>query len=342
MKKITYISFILLLFSGCSKIFLGEVPPNDPESVFESFCQQINENYSGKDVRPVNWDSLYKVYRLKVTPQTTDAQLIAIFRALIEPFKDRHLTLIKGNFTINPASENNVINGKPDYVNIQAVENGLKKRIKNYKYLFSYEKTSENIGYIAINSFEQREYSATDYDFFDTILEELKDTKSLIIDVRTNSGGDERYAKLMAGRFATTAQLYKYRRTKIGVNKEDYSDFSSSTLQPRGAWTYTKPVVLLTGRYTYSTANNFTMMLRTLPNVTTLGNATGDGVVGYIARELPNGWLLHCPSGLAYLPDKTLIEGSGGIKPKIEALISEEDKKNGRDAILEKALAFLR
>ena len=121
---------------------------------------------------------------------------------------------------------------------------------------------------------------------------------------------------MIAQRFATTEQVYKYTRTKIGISKDDYTDFAGSTLQPTGAFSYTKPVALLMGRYTYSTANNFVMMMRIQPNVTTYGNLTGDGVVGSLTRELPNGWLLQFPSGLAFLPDKTVIEGSGGIKPK--------------------------
>ncbi len=146
----------------------------------------------------------------------------------------------------------------------------------------------------------------------------------------------------MAGRFTTTAVLYKYTRVKTGVNKTDYSDFSSTTLQPRGTWQYTKPIIALTGGFTYSTANNFTMMMRLLPNVQTLGNLTGDGVFGQISREMPNGWLLQFPSGLAFLPDKTVVEGSGGLKPKIATIISDEQKKNGQDAILEKALELLK
>jgi Peptidase family S41 len=113
------------------------------------------------------------------------------------------------------------------------------------------------------------------------------------------------------------------------------------TLGSRGAWQYTKPVVVLTNQRVFSTVLNFVMMMQVQPHVTTLGTITGNGVNGGVTRELPNGWLLNVPSGLVYLPDKTVVEGKG-IKPKIEAFISEEQKKNGQDAILEKALALLK
>jgi carboxyl-terminal processing protease len=346
MKKILnfplFAALILLGFSSCSKAFLGDEPTSNPEANFEYVYQQINDNYSGKDVRPVSWDSLYKIYRPKITTQTTDNQLIAIFQSMFLPFKDSHLSLKTPNNFYNPNYDRVRANGIPDYVNNQALENSLKKRLKGYKNLFGYEKTAENIGYIAINKFDNSGYSDADFAFFDNILEELKDTKSLIIDVRTNGGGDETKAQAMAGRFATASVLYKYIRVKTGLNKTDYSDFSSFTLKPNGAWQYTKPVIVLTGGFTYSTANNFTLMMRVLPNVQTLGNLTGDGVFGQISREMPNGWYVQFPSGLAFLPDKTVIEGSGGIVPKTIVTISDADKKAERDAILEKALELLK
>ncbi len=335
MKKILFVSSILLFFSGCTKVILGDVPPNNPESVFENFCEQINNSYAGKDVRGVNWDSLYKTYSPKINTQTNNSQLISVFQAMMSPFGDRHLDLKINGSSLASATSNS------DYLNSQALEKSLNKSLKGYKNIFGYAVTANNIGYVAINTFDKYRFSQSDFEFFDIILDEMKDTKGLIIDIRTNGGGEELYAQLIAGRFTATPQLYKYTRAKIGVNKTDYTDFFSFTLQPRGT-TYTKPVVVLTGNYTYSTANNFLMMLRLLPNITTIGNATGDGVVGSTTRELPNGWLLQCPSGLAFLPDKTAVEGSGGIKPKIQVSISAADKTNNVDAILNKALDLMK
>ena len=341
MKKILFAIITMLFLNSCSKAFLGDVPENNPEAAFEHFYKQINENYSGKDVRPISWDSLYKIYRPKVTAKTTDNQLIDIFKSMIVPYEDLHLYFKIGNNFYSPSLDRVTSNGFPDYLGDAAIEQSLNKRPKTYKDLFSYEKTSNNVGYINIKTFDGG-FSQADFAFFDTILEELKDTKDLIIDIRRNSGGQENKAENIAGRFATTDQLYKYTRIKTGISKTDYSDFNSFTLKSSGAWQYTKPVVLLTGRYSYSTAISFTMMLRPLSNVTTVGNNTGDGVVGFVTRELPNGWLLQFPSGLAYLPDKTVVEGNRGLKPKVLATISEEQKKNGQDGILEKALALLK
>ncbi len=342
MKNLIFAIPLLLFLSSCSKAILGVTPDSNPESVFDNFCQQVNENYSGKDVRPVDWDSLCKAYRPKVTAQTTNSQLTDIFKAMLLRYGDYHFQLNIGNQGINPSFDLAFPNGYiPDFLGLNAVEKLVNKRLTNYKDLYNYEKTANNIGYINIKSFNFNRYPRSDFDYFDTVLETLKDTKGLVIDVRTNGGGDEDNAKTVAGRFATSTQLYKYRRTKIGVNKTDYTDFLAFELSPRGAWQYTKPVVVLTNGYTYSNANSFVMMLKVQPNVTLVGTTTGDGVVGSISHELPNGWQVQIPFGLAYFPDKTVVDGKG-IKPKIEVSLSDADKKDGRDAILEKALELLK
>jgi carboxyl-terminal processing protease len=344
MKNLIFILLAAGLLSSCSAIFLEEVPANTRLNTFNYFVEQVEQNYSGKDVRVVAWDSLLRIYRPKITNQSTDFQLIEVMKAMIAPFEDQHLSFNTPNRFYNPATDK--FFPKPDsfpnYINTTAVELRLKIRLKNYKNIFSYGKTLDNKGYINVKTFDYFNYNQADYEYFFTILEELKDTKGLVIDVRQNSGGNEYFAKIMAERLTATTQIYKYNRIKIGPNKNDYGDFLTSTIAPQGSWQYTKPIVVLTSKYTYSTGINFVLMLSTQAHVTTLGTPTGNGVVGGISREMPNGWRLQVPSGLAYLPqDKSVIEGSSGVRPEVLAMISTEDWRNNNDTVLEKALNLL-
>jgi carboxyl-terminal processing protease len=345
MKKCWILGFWVFAMSGCTKVFLGDVPANTPETNFNYFMQQMDENYSGKDVRTVNWDSLSRIYRSKINAQSSNTDLINAMSALMLPFGDLHLNFntIPNRF-YNPALFTFFpdFNNLPNVINNAAFEKSLKSPLKAYKSLFFYAKTSENIGYVNIKTFSDDNFKQADFEYFNTILEELKDTKGLVLDVRQNGGGSENFAQIVAGRLVANAQTYKYTRIKIGRSKTDYTDFLPSTLSPSGSWQYTKPIVVLTNAYAYSTAINLVMMLRTQTHVTTMGTPTGDGVAGGISREMPNGWRLQIPSGLAFLPDKTAVEGSGGIKPKVEATISEDNRKNGVDAILDKALLLLK
>jgi carboxyl-terminal processing protease len=337
-KSIYFLACLVVFLSGCTKALLSDTPDNEPEAIFETFWQQINKNYSGKDVRPVNWDSLYTVYRPQITPQTTDNQLITIFSTMLTHYKDGHLGFSAKNqyYTSNKRNTNFT----PDYLGRVGVEKVLKKTLKTYKNIFSYEKNADNIGYVHISTFDGR-LPQVDFEFFNTIIEELRQTKGIIIDIRSNQGGNEAYARIIAERFATSYAVYKYTRTKIGLSKDDYSEFLESGLSPSNNWQYINPVVVLTDQLVFSTAINFLLMMQVQRNVTTLGTITGDGVNGGVLYELPNGWSIQMPFKLSYLPDKTVVEGKG-VKPKIEATISEEQKKNGQDAILEKALELLK
>ena len=82
------------------------------------------------------------------------------------------------------------------------------------------------------------------------------------------------------------------------------------------------------------------MMMRVQPTVITVGGTSGDGVNGPVRYELINGWVITLPNQLSYLPNKTVVEGRG-IPPGIERHISDQDRQNSWDTVLEKALEQL-
>jgi hypothetical protein len=345
MKKLIILFFSVCILSSCSLFIFEDVPSNTRLNTFNYFIEQIEHNYSGKDVRVVSWDSLLRIYRPKITNQSSDSQLIEVMQAMILPFGDQHLSFNTSTRFYNP-SYNKLYpktDSFPNYISATAIEKLIKVPLKNYKKIFAFCKTTDNKGYINIKTFEDFEYKKNDYEYFFEILNELKDTKGLVIDLRQNSGGNEFFAKSIAERLTASNKIYKYNRVKIGIDKDDYSDFIESKVSPNGKWQYTKPIIVLTSKYTYSTGINFMLMLRTQAHVTILGTSTGNGVVGGISREMPNGWRVQIPAGLAYLPeDKSVIEGSDGVKPKIFSEISTEDWRNQNDTVLDNALRLLR
>jgi len=80
----------------------------------------------------------------------------------------------------------------------------------------------DNIGYVFIESFQG--WEATD---LETILEPVKDTRGLIIDVRLNGGGDPNLSGLMARRLTETAYPCgtEFFKTGPGVNGLTTSPF---------------------------------------------------------------------------------------------------------------------
>ncbi|MCK6105809.1 MULTISPECIES: S41 family peptidase [unclassified Brevundimonas] len=127
-----------------------------------------------------------------------------------------------------------------------------------------WRRLEEGAGYIAIRSFADDAVTES----FDEALAELRDAPGLIIDVRDNGGGDTAVARPIMGRFITETKPYARMRRREG---RGLSDFWTETVEPRGPFTYTRPVVVLTNHWSGSMAEGFPMGMRGLGRATIVG-----------------------------------------------------------------------
>ena len=125
-------------------------------------------------------------------------------------------------------------------------------------------KLEDGLGYIAIRSFAER---ATVKDF-DEALANLRDSAGLIIDVRNNGGGDTAVARPIMGRFIAERQAYALMRRREGA---DLSAPWTEYVEPRGPFTYDKPVIVLTNHWSGSMAEGFPMGMRNIGRATIVG-----------------------------------------------------------------------
>ncbi|MGR4064883.1 MAG: S41 family peptidase [Vulcanimicrobiaceae bacterium] len=113
---------------------------------------------------------------------------------------------------------------------------------------------AEGVGYINVASFGD----ANVVTVFDEALEQLKDTKALVVDLRDNSGGDTDVTLPIMGRFLTQRKQYAWMARRqgagLGARWPEY-------IAPRGPWTYRGKVVILVDRWTESVAEGFAMGL---------------------------------------------------------------------------------
>src|SRR5690606_1788671 len=112
-------------------------------------------------------------------------------------------------------------------------------------------------------------------------------------------------------------------------------------VEPTGGTRYTKPIVLLTSRWTGSAGETFTLAMDELPHVTLLGDHTSGGFSDNIARELPNGWFCFMSIGDYRAADGQSYEGIG-VAPDIRLVNTKDDILAGRDRALEQAAERLR
>lgn len=124
---------------------------------------------------------------------------------------------------------------------------------------------AEGIGCIVIRSFTDDAVVAA----FDAELGRFRDTPGLVIDVRQNGGGDTAVARPIMGRFITETKPYARMRRRDG---DHLSEAWTETVDPRGPFTYTAPVAVLTTRWSASMAEGFPMGMRGLGRATIVGS----------------------------------------------------------------------
>ena len=120
----------------------------------------------------------------------------------------------------------------------------------------------------------------------------VNNTKGLILDLRTNGGGGDVNAHVIAQEFISRPIRIRWIRYQ-SIYHYAYSRWISNELMPKSS--YKRPVVIITDRSVFSAAEDFVLALRQLSNVYVVGQFTGGGSGNPMTRELPNGWILKVP-----------------------------------------------
>ena len=128
----------------------------------------------------------------------------------------------------------------------------------------AHRRLENGIGLIAIRSFSDDAAVAA----FDAALVELRDAPALLIDVRGNGGGDTAVARPIMGRFITGRAPYAYMRRRAGTG---LSHRWTEYVEPRGPFTWSKPVIVLCDHWSASMAEGFPMGMRGLGRATIVG-----------------------------------------------------------------------
>jgi carboxyl-terminal processing protease len=126
--------------------------------------------------------------------------------------------------------------------------------------------TPEGYGLITIRSFGSDSLITQ----FDAALDRLSGLKGLIIDVRYNGGGDTAVARPIMGRFIQVRRPYALMRRRDGIG---LSSTWTEYVDPRGPFTYRKPVVVMCGHWSASMAEGFPMGMRDIGRATIVGTA---------------------------------------------------------------------
>ena len=80
--------------------------------------------------------------------------------------------------------------------------------------------------------------------------------------------------------------------------------------------------------------------MKSLPNVTVVGDVTGGGCGLPFNSELPNGWSVRFSAAPITGPDGKLTEF--GVEPDVKVDMAQNDISNGHDTILDYAFEILK
>ena len=123
---------------------------------------------------------------------------------------------------------------------------------------------SGGLGYIAIRSFSDMATIAA----FDRALLALREAPALLIDVRGNGGRDTAVARPIMGRFITDRRPYATMRRREGTGlSEPWTEF----VEPRGPFTFDRPVIVLTNHWSASMAEGFPMGMKGIDRAIVVG-----------------------------------------------------------------------
>lgn len=340
MRTIVLISVIAVMFTSCQKALLGSVTFNTPQNNFEAMWKGYDELYGLFNVKNINWDSLHDALKPQLNAPMSNRQLYDVLCEMIKPLNDIHVFLQPTSDKL-PRYESNEFyrsHTVQDDFSIDVIKQNYLPSMVNIDDNFHYGVLANNIGYIHFGAFDMP------VDFYerqmDKVMNSLKDTKAIIVDIRNNGGGSDKVSRYLAGRFAQERKLFMTTKKKNGPEHDDLTQPESWYTDKQGSFQYTKTVELLTSRWTASAGETFTWAMNTQAHITQIGDTTSGGFSDVISRELPNGWLYFVSVGDFRNAEGKSEEGKG-IAPDIISINTKEDIDNGRDKVLELAIEKL-
>ncbi len=328
MKKVIlaigFVALSIITIASCTKDNEAIINPNftEQQAVFKEFWDVYDRYYPLFHRKNINWQNVYDTYSSQITASTTDNQLFEIFSTIMkEVIKDGHTDVVYNNnkeAVYMPAFNESVFSmiEKNTPSKVKIVASSASNPYISYGTLVS----DSNIGYINSKDFEPINENENEFNKFKAIVDEaliaLRNKKGIILDIRTNGGGQPNYAFYLAGRFFATSTPVELIRQRIKTTKgsgveslgnwatktfEGYPDSRAeegyvaaifpefNSINKSGNFQFTNKVAVLTSNGTASSGEYFTAAMKTQSHVKTIGDKTFGIFAGSDILTLKNG-----------------------------------------------------
>ncbi len=323
----------------------------------ETFIRTFDRNYPFFPEKAIDWPTQKQTLRETITSNSTRQELVDQLCETITLLEDGHTTIWQEDsllcYSPTPSQFLEEFRGRYREFGQNTYRTLYQNGFDSIQHtdpigVYFYTRM-EGIAYIRIRKFsvypnhykniftERRDRRALEQKI-DSLLTIFADTRGLILDVRSNPGGD--YGRIIAGRFVAEEKVSAL--VACRKNGGDYDEFTrmrSERVRPRGH-RYTNPIVVLANDQTASSAEEFVLALKNEAHITILGTNTSGSLSDAIGQRLSNGLRFEYSTQRYYSPDVIMLEDRG-IQPDIYMENTQQDLEQGSDPLIEKAIELL-
>lgn len=322
----------------------------DPLYNFDVFGETVKEHYAFLELNGINWDSLYKSQRGKLTANSTNAELYLVIEETFEKLNDNHAFLEATDDVyeeLDKLEPEEVETGEslPEYGDFQVAkmvaDHHLQEEMTEGSWIIQWGKMTDEIGFIQVkamwlfadfempkkltdslgyvDAFVQTRAQMYEGDYIqkeiegvnkllDRVMNDLADTKSMVLDIRFNGGGQDAVSFEILSRFnSETIQVASQQFRYGNQHTTELPILLKGTEQA-----YAKPVYVLTSPQSGSAAESFSLATMSMSTVKRIGSATEGALSTTLDKTLPNGWEF-CVSNEIYRDTKGIYYENVGI-----------------------------
>ena len=333
MKKSVLFISVLFIITACEKVLIEKDTAISPAENFESLWKTADEKYSFFEYKHIDWTEIYNIYSQQITNDMTDEQLFYELGNMLNELHDGHVNLVSP-FNI---SRYNFDYSNPENFNFRL----LKENYIGWDYNITgplintfIERDGSLIGYIYYGSFS----SMVSTWHIDYVISRFRNTKGLILDMRSNRGGAVTNIHTIGSRLADKKRLIYSSALKNGPGHNDFGKPVDVFMEPDpdSNIQYSNKVILLTNRGCFSATSFFSTAMKAFPNVIQIGDTTGGGMGAPTGFELPNGWSYRFSCSRTLSADGHNWEN--GVPPDIVVWMNPQNELLGIDDIMERAI----
>jgi len=333
-SKLFILHFSLFIIATLSSCVNEAEYENTTNGNFEALWTIMDQHYcfftEKEQTLGVNWDEVHTRYAKQTKEKLSSTELFEVLGNMLGELRDGHVNMTSSfDYARNWSWHEDYPTNFSD--TLQRIYLGTDYRMVSG---LKYRILDDNIGYIRCASFDSTFGDGN----LDNIMYFLTPCNGLIIDIRSNGGGQLTSAEKLASRFTNEEKLTGYMQHKTGTGHNDFSGLEERRIIPANGIRWQKGVAVLTNRSVYSAANEFTNEMRAC-GATIIGDHTGGGGGMPFSSELPNGWSIRFSACPMFDVNKKSIES--GIDPDFNVQQTDEDFSRGKDTIIEFAREYL-